>query len=76
MKKKSFIVSVIAALFAVLAFSGCDCCKKKKHHAKSGDCASCQCPAQSNDDAIVVTEEDALFEVAPDTPPATPAKKQ
>gem|GEM_PF-5279199 len=75
MKKKSFIVSIIAALFAVLVFSGCDCCKKKKHHAKSGDCASCQCPAQSDNGAVIVTEEDALFEVAPDSQPAAPAKK-
>lgn len=79
MKKKSFIVSVCAALFAALLFAGCDCCKKK-HHQKHGEktCQKCQCqPCNGNnsDGGVVITEEDALFEVVPDTPPANPPAK-
>lgn len=78
MKKKSLIVSVFAALFALFLFAGCDCCKKK-HRAKQkdGTCQSCQCSPGNGDNGngVVITEEDALFEVVPDTPSTTsPAK--
>lgn len=79
MKKKSFIVSVCAALFALLLVAGCDCCEKKHHQkGKHKTCQSCQCQQNNGNNAnngVVITEEDALLEVVPDTPPANPPAK-